>query len=105
VSSSKYLVISRNVCSLISKSAFMDFDSLSYKDLQALCKEKGISSSGKKADLISRLSVLNPGSSVSISAFENLTPDNRISGISISAVSALSEAEKRKIRLERFGSQ
>ena len=32
-----------------------DYDSMSYADLRAMCKDKGISASGKKADLIEKL--------------------------------------------------
>ena len=34
----------------------IDLDSLSYNELRALCKERGLDASGKKADLIAKLS-------------------------------------------------
>ena len=34
----------------------VDLDSLSYNELRALCKERGLDASGKKADLIAKLS-------------------------------------------------
>lgn len=34
----------------------IDLESLSYNELRALCKERGLDASGKKADLIAKLS-------------------------------------------------
>lgn len=34
----------------------IDLDSLTYNELRALCKERGLDTSGKKADLIAKLS-------------------------------------------------
>ena len=34
----------------------LDLDTLTFNELKALCKEKGLSAKGKKADLIAKLS-------------------------------------------------
>ena len=39
----------------------IDLDSLTYNELRALCKERGLDTSGKKADLIAKLSESKEG--------------------------------------------
>ena len=41
----------------------IDLDTLTFNELKALCKEKGLSAKGKKADLIAKLSDSGDGES------------------------------------------
>ena len=69
---------------------------ISYRDLQALCKQRGLQSSGKKAELISRI--------VGLQFEQQSTQFNQTrKSVSLSKVSSLPEFERRKLRQERFG--
>ena len=74
---------------------------LSYKDLQATCKDMHLPSSGKKADLIARiLSLLQKETSLEI--VTDINPKNSM--IPPLKQQSFSESEKLELRTRRFGS-